>query len=263
MNKRAKTTAFLIGLTTLSASFAGLISAEASTVTPHFDIKSKDYEITSTTPTHAIFLKCKASENSTYQSKGAILEVPEGLKDSKTDVALVTGHGLIAEADCFVSDFHGNSEKVLTKSFAKNYQSGTETDWAIISFKRLKGRHIKRYDIDNFVADTASLHNAPISFARARGLPQNSQNCKAAVFTLHTQNDSGPVFSHGCRAISGQSGSPVTQDIGGQHKLIGLHLGYMWTIKSPATGKPGKFNFWRPYDKDMSAEVKQVLSEMD
>jgi len=158
------------------------VTAEAATIPPNFDLNTT--EITTTTPTHAVILKCKASKNQGYQSKGAILALPENLENPKRDFALVTGHGLDAEKDCFVSDFHGNTEKVLTRRFAKNYQAGTSTDWALISFKRIKGSHIKRYGLNNYLKDPSVLHNAPISFAQARGLPENSQRCKITVLQL-------------------------------------------------------------------------------
>ncbi len=251
---------FIKGLAICLASYAMLISADASTVTPKTDILPTD--ITKTTPTHAVFLKCDISGNRISQSKGAILELPESLKSAKRDYAIVTGHGLKADRDCHVSDFQGNSRKVLTKTFAKNYKSGTETDWALISFKRIKGPHIKRYNFESYAETPASLHDAPISFARARGLPENSQNCKVAVVAEKTQEKSKPIFSHTCRAIPGQSGSPLTQASDGNEQLIGLHLGYMWVLRSPLTGKPGQVNIMRPYDKQMADEIRHALNEL-
>jgi len=252
--------AFVKGLATLVASSAILISAEASTVTHKIDLLPK--EVTENTPTHAVFLKCDLSGNRISQSKGAILELPKNLKSSDKDFAIVTGHGLKPHADCYISDFQGNSRKVLTKTFAKNYQSGTETDWAIVSFKRIKGPHIRRYNLDRYLETPSSLHDMPISFAEARGLPQNSQNCKVAVVALEVSEASKPIFSHTCQAIPGQSGSPLTQNFDGRDHLIGLHLGYMWTLKSPLTGKPGQVNFMRPFDKQMADEITQSLSNL-
>lgn len=191
------------------------------------------------------------------------MSLPKGLGKSKTDFALVSGHGLYPDADCFISDFQGNKRKVLTKNFAKNYQSGTETDWALVSFKRIKGAHIKRYNLDGYLETPSALHNASISFARARGLPQNSQNCKIAVVKSKTAERSSPLFSHNCHAISGQSGSPLTQSLDGRHNLIGLHLGYIWVLKSPITGKPGHLNILRPYDKEISDEIRYHLSAVE
>jgi len=252
---------FTKGLATCVVSSAILISAEASTITNNIDLTPR--KITKATPTHAVFLKCKLSDNIISQSKGAILELPKALKKTKRDFAIVSGHGLYAEADCFISDFQSNSRKVLTKTFAKNYQSGTETDWAIVSFKRIKGPHIKRYNLESYLDPTSSIHNAPISFARARGLPQNSQSCKVDIVELKTLKTSRPIFSHNCHAIPGQSGSPLTHNVNGRDQLIGLHLGSMWMLNSPLTGKPGKINIMRPYDKQIADEIRQVLSDSE
>ena len=252
---------FTTGLAICLASSVIVISAKASTITHKIDLTPR--EITKTTPTHAVFLKCDLSENTVTQSKGAILELPKNLKNAKRDFAIVTGHGLKTDADCYVSDFQGNSRKVLTKTYAKNYKSGTETDWAIVSFKRIKGSHIKRYNMESYLeTPSSSLHNAPILFARARGLPQNSQTCKVAVVALKTQDKSRPIFSHTCQAVPGQSGSPLTQASDGQDHLIGLHLGYLWMLRSPLTGKPGQVNIMRPYDKQMADEIKDSLNEL-
>ena len=251
---------FARGLATSVASFAIVLSAGASTVTHKQDFVPR--VITKTTPTHSVFLKCNISENRISQSKGAILELPEGATKSKRDFAIVTGHGLKPNSDCFISDFQGTTRKVLTKTFAKNYKSGTDTDWALVSFKRIKGAHIRRYSLDNYQDTPASLDNAPISFARARGLPQNSQNCKVAVVVLNTPEKSQPIFSHTCRAIPGQSGSPLTQNFKGRDDLIGLHLGYVWMLNSPLTGKPGQMNIMKPYDKKMADEIRQSVSQI-
>lgn len=262
MDINSKSRIFLKGLAICIVSSAGLISAEASTLTTTLDFDFASTEITKTTPTHAIFLKCRLGENRISQSKGAILDLPKGLSESKKDFALVTGHGLHPKADCYISDFQGNSRKVLTKTFAKDYQSGTPTDWALISFKRIKGPHIKRYNLENYLENPSTLNDTAISFARARGLPQNDQNCKIAVIALKTRKVSQPVFSHNCRAIPGQSGSPLTQEFEGDNHLIGLHLGNVWTLKSPLTGKPGRLNILKPYDKQMADEVRQTLNQM-
>ena len=99
-----------------------------------------------------------------------------------------------------------------------------------------------------------------ISFAQARGLPSNTQRCRLAVVKLRVPNkQNGEFFSHDCRAIGGQSGSPITFNMNGQHKLVGFHLGSIWTLHSPMTGKPGRLNFLRPYDKKMSADIKRMI----
>lgn len=237
-----------------------LTVAMASTVVPdtHFELP----QITKSTPNHAIFLKCKADLRSVYLSKGVVLDSPNELKARNRDFAIVTGHGLEEGAECYVSDFQGNSHKVLSTTFASDYKSGTDTDWAVISFKKIKGPHIVRYPVEEYLSGLSSLNNKNVSFAQARGLPQNNQKCQLAVMNVKSINNISPFIGHNCRAIGGQSGSPITSYESGQHKLIGLHLGNSWTLKSPITGKPGKINFLRPYDQDMYLEVRKMLREL-
>lgn len=236
------------------------LTADASTVVPKS--VQENLVITKSTPTHTIFLRCDLGANKVSVSKGSILALPEALKDKKDDFALVTAHGLPSGTDCYVQDFHGNSRAVKKRIYAKSYKAGTDTDWAIISFKKIKGQHIKRYNVDSYVSNPELLNNMPISFAQARGLPENNQNCHLALVKIPTSEKTKSVFTHDCRAIPGQSGSPITQNIDGKDKLIGFHLGQIWTLKSPLTGSPGVFRYMRPFDKNMSQDVKGAIKQL-
>lgn len=261
MPNREKLRFTSIGFMALAVSTAGYFSAQASTPSPSFGPTS--HVITNRTPNHAIFLRCKVSATQEYQSKAVVLNIPNSLTRDTIDYALVTAHGLENTDTCFVKDFNGNSRKVIKSIIAKKYKVATDTDWALVSFKRIKGAHIERYDIDNYVQDITALDNYPVSFAEARGLPQNTQKCKVAVLALRNIKQESRLFaSHDCRAIAGQSGSPITLNENGQHKLIGLHLGNIWTLYSPITGKPSRLNFMRPFDKKMSAEIKTMLVQI-
>ena len=247
----------LVSFAILAAISDGLFSAEASTIMPRFD------EVTTNqnrTTNHAVFLKCKLNAHQEYQSKGAVLSLPKDLKKQNHDFAVVTAHGLENSQDCSVEDFQGNSQPITNFYFSPDYQPGTDTDWALISFKSLRGDHIERYNVDSYFEDIAPLDNAMISFAQARGLPSNTQRCRLAVVKLRVPNkQNSEFFSHDCRAIGGQSGSPITFNMNGQHKLVGFHLGSIWTLHSPITGKPGRLNFLRPYDKKMSTDIKRMI----
>lgn len=236
-----------------------LTVAKASTVVPNTYLELP--QITKSTPNHAIFLKCKAGVRSTYLSKGVVLGIPAELKKRGRDFAIVTGHGLGERADCYVSDFQGNSHKVLSVTLASNYKSGTDTDWAVISFKKIKGPHIIRYPLEEYLSGLSALNKKNVSFAQARGLPENSQSCQLATMNIRNLEDISSFIGHNCRAIGGQSGSPITSYESGKHKLIGLHLGNIWTLRSPITGKPGKINFLRPYDEEMYLQVRKLLGE--
>jgi len=181
----------------------------------------------------------KIDDNREYQSKAVLFSLRKPLMKQGRDIAVVTGHGLEASQNCYIQDFQGHSEKITSISFAKDYKAGTETD-------------IK------------SLDKANISFAQARGLPSNTQICRLALITLSVpKHKNSQYVSHNCKAIPGQSGSPLTRIVNGRHKLIGFHLGNIWTLNSPITGKPGSINFLRPYDKKMSEDIQRIIETME
>lgn len=242
-------------------STASLMAAEASTITPRFEsIKLNQPLMTN----HAVFLKCKIDDNREYQSKAVLFSLRKPLMKQGRDIAVVTGHGLEASQNCYIQDFQGHSEKITSISFAKDYKAGTETDWALVSFKAFKGEHLKRFHIDEYLKDIKSLDKANISFAQARGLPSNTQICRLALITLSVpKHKNSQYVSHNCKAIPGQSGSPLTRIVNGRHKLIGFHLGNIWTLNSPITGKPGSINFLRPYDKKMSEDIQRIIETME
>ncbi|MDB2437628.1 hypothetical protein N9W89_02840 [Hellea sp.] len=232
----------------------------ASTVT--LDSERDFAKVTRDTPTHTIFLNCQTNSTKVTQSKASILALPDGVNKSKHDFALVTGHGLINGHECNVRDFQGHKREVIGRVYAKNYKSGTDTDWAIISFKPIKGNHIIRYKTEDYVRDKELLHNMDVSFAQARGLPQNNQNCRLAVVNIPTPKNDRDIYSHDCVAVPGQSGSPITQSVNGEDRLLGFHLGQVWTVKSPITKKPGNLYILRPFDEDMSLEINQAITQL-
>ena len=255
-NKSALKSVLVFAYLSLSTSIAN-----AATLTPRFEPQVKN---SNNAINHAIFLKCDIDEKRSLQSKGVILKLPRYLEKSRHEFALVTGHGLKETRKCYVEDFKGHSRQVKSLHLAPNYKAGTNSDWAIVSFRSFAGDHIKRYDIENYFGDLSMLDNETVSFAQARGLPANTQKCRLALISLQTDIfKSEPFVSHDCKAIDGQSGSPITRIENGVHRLIGLHLGNIWTLNSPLTGKPGRLNFLRPFDEQLSQEIKQVIKNAD
>lgn len=245
--------------TAITFVLAGSSLSKAATITPKFDSSITNNH---TGTNHAVFFKCELNARWETQSKGIVLKLPKHLTHKALDFAIVTGHGVKSGKKCFIEDFKGKSRKIMSVSFADNYEAGTDTDWALVSFKKFKGEHVKRYDINDYLEDITLLDDTTVSFAEARGLPSNTQKCRLDLIKFKSGTPSNNRYvSHDCHAIPGQSGSPITRMNNGGHSLIGIHLGSIWTLYSPITGKPGRLNFIKLYDQNMAAEIKNKIRQ--
>jgi len=147
--------------------------------------------------THVLRLECVKGDEPGLQSRIGALET----NNLKYDFALVAGHAVPDERPCVVKDFSGRQSKVSLK---------------------IKTPNLVRYTLEPFEIDRP-LNEIPVFFAQAMALPENTQNCRLTA--LDFPNNIRRI-SHDCRAISGQSGSPMTTIIDDQHKLVGLHIGH-------------------------------------
>lgn len=206
-------------------------------------------------------LKCRADEGKIQLSRASLLNIPQELIGKKTDVALVSGHGLTLDTPCWVQDFEGNSRKVLKFKIAKNYKAGTDTDWGLIYFDTIPTKSVIRYPLLPYKAD--SPLDMSVQFAAARGLPVNSQSCelKAVSLKIGDAENAQNLLTHNCRAIAGQSGTPVTLQSATTEKLIGFHMGHLWMTKSPISGRPNRLGYIRPFDQAMIDDIKAMLRE--
>lgn len=199
-------------------------------------------------------LQCFNSAMASLHSRIAVLET----KDPIYDYALAVGHGLPPERPCDVHDFSGISARVDIIRYAKNYEPGAQTDWAIVRFPRIDNPQLVRYALTPF-EDFENLEGLEVQFARARGLPRNTQSCSLSVLEF---NPSLKRISHNCRGVPGQSGSPVTRLVEGESRLVGLNIGQLWMIESPRTGRPDRKGYINIFDEKMLAEVKTLIDEM-
>lgn len=217
-----------------------------------------------TQKTDMLALKCFMEDAGVhYVSRVAVLDVPEQLGQKGYDIALVTGHGIDGQKDCIVQDFSGRNRVVTAFKKAPNYKAGTDTDWGLIYFKSFKSAHVTRYPLQSVDLDTYLYRQKPINFAKARGLPQNSQSCRLASIEVRTEkpNIKKNMITHDCRSIGGQSGTPVTTSINGADRLVGIHLGRIWMFQSPLTGRPNSLGYIRPFNDSMIAEISELLHQ--
>lgn len=207
------------------------------------------------TPTHMLRLLCEGAEQkSASQARIAVLNVG----DPVYDYGFATGHAVPSERPCKVKDFAGRVRPVNWIQLANGYQPGEKTDWAIIRFDKISTKHLVRYELEP-IEVFGSLQEQKFSFAQARGLSENAQNCKLSI--LDFDNGRHRV-THDCRAIPGQSGSPITRVVDGNHKLVGLHTGHLWMFNSPETGRPDRKGYINLLDAKTVEEIESLIAEL-
>jgi len=102
-----------------------------------------------------------------------------------------------------------------------------------------------------------SFRQSRIAVSKARGLPENAQSCKLSILDFDTGHHR---VTHDCRAVPGQSGSPITRLSNGEHMLVGLHIGHLWMFKSPETGRPDRKGYINLLDKPTIDEIESLIT---
>ena len=197
-------------------------------------------------------LICEGTEKNGSQSRLAVLDVG----DAKYDYGFATGHAVPTERPCVVKDFNGRQQSVNLIHLADDYKPGETTDWAIIRFDKIATKSLVRYELEP-IEDLDLLDEARFSFAQARGLSENAQPCRLTL--LDFTNGRNRV-THDCRAVPGQSGSPITRVVNGTHKLVGLHIGHLWMFKSPETGRPDRKGYINLLNRKTVGEIETIIS---
>ena len=198
-------------------------------------------------------LICEGAEKNERQSRIAVLDIGDPLYD----YGFATGHAVPPERPCAVKDFSGGTRAVNLIRLADGYQPGENTDWAIIRFDKISTKSLVRYGLEP-IETLGPLEQARFSFAKARGLSENAQKCQLSILDFE---DGRHRVTHDCRAIPGQSGSPITRIVNGQHKLVGLHIGHLWMFKSPETGRPDRKGYINLLDRNTVKEIEQLIAE--
>jgi len=175
----------------------------------------------------------------------------------KYDYALAAGHAVPEDRPCKALDFEGRDSDIDLIQFAAGYESGAQTDWAVIRFERINTPKLTRYKLEP-LGDETSLEGTTIKFADARGLPENGQICRLEILRFR---EGFRRIVHDCRSIPGQSGSPVTRRVDGEDQLVGLHVGQLWMIESPASGRPDRRGYINLLNSEMVEEIENVIAE--
>ena len=224
---------------------------------------------------NALLLNCRMSENSSKKSFAAVLKFTneDGI-NGKYDIAITTGHGLFGEGgerlnNCFVSYPGGAKFPVTDAKLAPNYQPGTPSDWAVIVFPKIHQERLIRYTVSNNISQKSfeafSELRPSVLFSTARGMPVNGQSCEIEprrIAGLRHQNFIG-FLSHTCRAIAGQSGTPISVIRNQQPVLIGIHIGSSMVYGYPTLDTPLYYRgYMREIDTEFMAEFSKILTSL-
>lgn len=226
--------------------------------------------LTSSSRIDTLAIRCPYEGTIVMASRLAVLDVSETWKSGKFDAGLTTAHGVLDNdgqpiEGCYILDFTGEKHKVHTITAADNYVAGSATDWAVITFKKIKNPAMVRYVVaDPMNAerfDSMAENRLPVLFSSARGLPYSGQNCSLYPkrYAGLTSDKYRGLLLHDCRAISGQSGAPVSIKRGDKDVLIGMHLGNMFVLQSPYMPRPATHNFMRILDDDLRSDIVKAI----
>lgn len=237
-----------------ATSFSSSITTE---VTANHQARSEDRAST----WNAQNLYCQAFDDKFYRSKLVLIQTTS----QHFDYALTTAHGIEKGqydrfSSCFIRHSSGEKVNLVDVYIPDDYKAGTQSDWAVIKLEKVKQKHVARFKLH--VEDSEQFSHGKsiaVTFPKARGINDMSQNCRAMSSAyLGVRNEQ--ILAHNCRAIGGQSGSPVFVKYEAEDMLIGIHLGKSFVYRSPITRKPEYLGYFRVIDKDMIAEINHAVA---
>jgi hypothetical protein len=251
---------------------ASLVFTSASAQAANIIARGTNDILIGTGKTHTLEVRCDTQENAVKISRLAVLSVPEA-GTVKLDFGITTAHGLLDSSgmllkNCRVLDFEGQEYDLKTTKIAKNYAPGDPTDWALIVFERARNTDVIRYalakplSIENY--DKLAEARLPLMFSSARGLGNNDQHCSALPRRFIGMNKARYVglLPHNCKAISGQSGAPVSITREGQNVIFGFHVGSAFWMGIPNVTKPAKHGYMRVIDDRIMTDINTSIAAL-
>ncbi|MBL4870495.1 MAG: hypothetical protein JKX72_06035 [Robiginitomaculum sp.] len=247
----------------------GQISAASSLVTYKKPQPRLQHSLTNSVqiqyfPTPNIVKKSRATLLHTNQTSSAMA----GL-----DIAVTTGHGFIDDqgeifSNCQIKGPSGRIYIIETIVMAPNYKEGTASDWAVFSVKTLRNELVQRYDIVKNVSidgtEQLAKNNLPVLFSSARGIPHNGQQCilNSKKYAALTHRSHRGLLAHTCKAVAGQSGSPVSVVRAGQPVLIGIHIGHTFVLRVKGVKQAPRFvAYLRIFDASFLNAITILVNE--
>ncbi len=208
-------------------------------------------------------LYCPAGNGEHYGSKVALMET-----DSRDfDYGLTTAHGIKQSLfengeSCFVLGLKGQPIFVEGAVLSPDYKAGSSSDWAVIKVRKIEKADYIRFSLAIIDAHLLSDNDhLEVTFPKARGLGYSHQSCRVySGMRLGMSNTN--ILTHDCRAIPGQSGSPVSVAQADKNYLLGIHLGRAFIYRSPVTEKPENMGYLRRIDLEMGLAIETAVESL-
>jgi len=263
---------FLVGISFfIKANAANLITASPTPISPAVGKTSpSDADINS------VRIICYGSKNRGQASRAVVLQmVAASSVTSKYDVAITTGHGLLGIdghifKDCRVNRPGGEQHTIVAAKLATGYKQGTSTDWAIIIFDKMKKNEVIRYgvgfDLKSDKIQQLATKQTTVLFSQALGTPKNYQACHLLPrqYAGLNQPSQANLLAHNCRAIAGQSGSPISIVREQQNIVLGIHIGHTMIYGHPTPRSPLRFQgYMRVVDQEFLEKFSEMFAELE
>ena len=224
--------------------------------------------------TNSVQIQCFPTPNIVKKSRATLLRINQTSSAmAGLDIAVTTGHGLIDNQgkifpNCQIKGPSGHMYIIETIVMAPNYKEGTASDWAILSVKTLRNELVQRYDIGKNIsidgAEQLAENNLPVLFSSARGIPRNGQQCilNPKKYAALTHRSHHGLLAHTCKAVAGQSGSPVSVVRAGQPVLIGIHIGHTFVLRVKGVKQAPNFvGYLRIFDESFLNAITLLVNE--
>jgi hypothetical protein len=175
-------------------------------------------------------LRCTADSGASWYSRGAVIAI--GATDR--EVFLTVGHGMPEALDAIVRDCrvvgrHGQRLKIEHVWRPASVTGGTESDWSVLLLKgRLKGdvARLRVASLSEEAVATLSAAQTPVRLL-LRHAPVTQGDCRLRVASAVA----APwLVTYSCLSAPGLSGSPIAVGVGGEAVIIGVHLGWSFSI---------------------------------
>jgi hypothetical protein len=204
--------------------------------------------------------------NLLYYSRGAILDVDLGSADH--DVILATAHGLPTNLESVAGECkvlgpdnrYYRVERVWSGRTAKGgNEDAWQNDWAVLLTKRRIEGDVARLRVGQVTNDALAWLNREHSpmrmLLRNPDLPKRDCVLRESATTRETAG----LISYSCHASPGSSGSPLVTAIAGRAWLIGIHLGWGFTLESD--GMVRTVSLGRAIDAEIAAAITAAAAQ--